>query len=412
MIMKRNKNIIIVITDAWKPSVIQTMIEDGQLPNIQSYFLNQGLWIKECISTVPTVSLTSHASLLTGCLPKNHGVLGHRWLLKKVGLDRCYLGLWRNDPNLDIDSRVRTIYEIVSPAPSLAIFSPISRGATKYIKARSCRNKKALKLLIQSLQTSDQFSATVCWLPEVDFLSHMYGCDSNRVFRNLMTVDSLIGEIFDILSQKGSIEDHVIALVSDHGHRNVQRHLDLSSLIRSLGVNAGYGIRRYAKQKGPKNNDLRIFLNGQAAAYVYAQGDEKVDADLLNQLCSDLVRFDGISVCLTRYGKIAAKRPVDPNYLSLAADFLRSRNAPDLLVFSDNDYDFGNGPRMGIRFGYHKSTHGGISIEEMATFAAIWDQSINGRVVNSAFAIDILPTVLNLAGYETHNTFDGASILG
>jgi hypothetical protein len=418
--MHNIKNIIILIADAWKPSIIQKLIESQQLPNIQKYFLGQGIYIKDCQSIVPSISLCSHTSLLTGFLPNKHGVLGHRWLDKSSGVSKYYLGLHRDDPNLDINPQTKTIFEIVHPAPSLAIYSLINRGATKKISPRSFRNVVVMKTLLANLQKDINYKVIVCWLPEVDYLSHSYGCESVRIMENIKMVDFYIGQLFNILSREGLLDRYTVVLTSDHGHRNVNKHVNLCKILKKLGVKAKYSQREFATTK--KDNDTyKIFLNGQASAYIYLPQNQRDNLKDLKYLSSNLIRYEGIDKCLIRNSneitiKTSTKKrkngkKINPEYLKMAKEFLKANNAPDFLVFSEDGFDFSNGIRFGFRFGYHKSTHGGISEDEMKIFSSIWDYSLNGQAIQSGCITDILPTALHLAGYSKNLKFDGKCLI-
>ena len=70
---------IIVIADGWRKSTFEKLLNEGNLEEIQDCILDNGVFIENVVSNIPSVSIASHASILTGSFQDEHRIPGHRW---------------------------------------------------------------------------------------------------------------------------------------------------------------------------------------------------------------------------------------------------------------------------------------------------------------------------------------------
>lgn len=71
---------IIIIVDGWTHNLFHECLSDSLLPEIKHEFIDQGILFSRVVSCFPSVSLSSHASILTGMNQNGHGIPGHRWM--------------------------------------------------------------------------------------------------------------------------------------------------------------------------------------------------------------------------------------------------------------------------------------------------------------------------------------------
>ena len=79
-----------------------------------------------------------------------------------------------------------------------------------------------------------------------------------------------------------------------------------------------------------------------------------------------------------------------PDFLhQYSRSYVKGRSA-DILLFADNDTHFGSVPRLGWRFGYHRGTHGGPSVDEVVVSAIYKRQVSNIDRVKPIRSADLL----------------------
>ncbi len=65
---------VLVSWDGAKPAVLRTLLDRRRLPNL-ARLMREGRWSLEARTVVPSLTLPSHVSMLTGVSPRVHGVL-------------------------------------------------------------------------------------------------------------------------------------------------------------------------------------------------------------------------------------------------------------------------------------------------------------------------------------------------
>jgi predicted AlkP superfamily pyrophosphatase or phosphodiesterase len=170
---KKPKAAIMFIIDGCKADTLYDAIKNGSMPKLKAFMEDVGYKKYEnCFTVFPSVTITCHASIVTGTLPGHHGIVGNDWFIrKKWGLfsdkeknkrDELYKVTreyvkysWKHpfsDPGLanglftgsffgiansDLYHQIKTIYEAYnnfierhhSKDRSMSIFEMITRGA-------------------------------------------------------------------------------------------------------------------------------------------------------------------------------------------------------------------------------------------------------------------------------------------
>lgn len=416
---------IIILADAWTRSAFYEALRDGWLPEIQKILDSGGRIIPEVISGFPSVSLASHASLLTLSPPMKHGIPGHRWIDNTTTEPRNYIGRHCFRVNRDLSAEARTVFERKTRAISISIGVPTSRGAQIQVPLQSIDSKKILHRLANTICRYPD-SISVAWLPRGDIVSHVHGPDSSQLLEEMRRTSKGLGNLVSTLSAQGLWGKSRFALVTDHGHRRVSHGVDLPGLYRDMGYSCRQNPSRLS------NDDIAVFSNGDSAAYVYysahPENTERFAADtrrLVRQAGIGLsfVRLDAknhlllsskgscsievISGSLARYtmeegadpiGLLTDARPSadihleqplltsgSEDYPDIIAQYLVSYvpdRSPSVLITAADNYHFGRSPRIGWRLGFHRGSHGGASSEEMLTAAVArgWAEGIDGPV--------------------------------
>jgi arylsulfatase A-like enzyme len=164
---------IIFIIDGCRTDTLYKAIEGGSMPKLRNFMEETGYTrYDNCFTVFPSVTITCHASIVTGTYPGSHGIAGNNWFIRKKWAHGNGKKLYEatreyvkrswihpfSDPGLangffsgdffgiadsDLYHRVRTAYEgygdLVSAGSegtgSMTIFEMITRGADerKYI---------------------------------------------------------------------------------------------------------------------------------------------------------------------------------------------------------------------------------------------------------------------------------------
>ncbi len=175
-------------------------------------------------SVFPSTTAAALTSLLTGCDPGVHGLVGYRTMNTQTGQLANQLSGWEHD-GLDPATwqRCATIFERAAATgrrtfavgPSEYVGSgftqAVLRGAD-YVSADNLRERFAKAL---SLADENDGSVVYCYMPEVDKAGHKRGVDSARWLAALEDVDAALAP---------RIPDGVgVLITADHGMVDVPR---------------------------------------------------------------------------------------------------------------------------------------------------------------------------------------------
>lgn len=391
---------IVMIADGWTRSVFMDLYENGDLADIRTHLVQEGGLIYDVVSTVPSVSLLSHTTILAGVQPVEHRLPGHRWIERSSGKVVNYL-TWSGNRRLnrDIGDDVTTFFEDRSLG-SLALQSVINRGASRSVRIPSMRGAPIIDLYTRKYL--DDYRKAVIWLPRVDALSHSDGPRSDRVRAEMIATSRAIGNLARQMHANGQLDRARIALVPDHGHRPVERSVSLANALSGLGVAAATNPRVL------RLDQATVMTSGDASAQVYLPEhlqSSRVDiagilaategVELVALREGDVWRFsdrDGVSFATVKPGHSASYhvlRGRDPlglttgdlvRVLDLTAPTVDERypdllhqigtsvvpgRSGDIFAFAAEGTHFGVGPRVGFRLGFHRGSHGGLSDDEV-----------------------------------------------
>lgn len=390
---------IVIIADGWTRRVFDQLYLSGELPEIKDRFIDSGGSFIDVISNLPSVSLASHTTLLTGASQESHGIVGHRWRDRNSNDIRNYLGpLGMRSVNADIAPDVPTIFEMY--ARSVSVQSVVNRGASERSFVLSARPHAILRELGRRV-LQEPAGVFVAWLPRGDGLAHTYGPDSRQVADDMRAASSALGGLVDTLESSGIIDDARILVVPDHGHRKVTRTIHLARDFASLGVPA-------VTNQPPKDSATTLILtSGDSAANVYLSDQvirRRVDigrkvgrltgvalacvperdhilffsdaGEAVAEYSDSNIRYEvqsGVDPLGKGFEEGATRMSREepylvgpyPDLLAQISSSFYERRSGDILVLAGDDTHFGLAPRAGWRLGYHRGTHGGPTLDEV-----------------------------------------------
>lgn len=466
----------LLLVDGLRPDVAEDRLAAGELPHLATMLKQGG---RTCaITGFPSTTSVAYLPFLTGCAPGHCDVPSIRWL------DRAqYRGRWWRDraavrsycgyqaPLLDqdISPSVHTMFELVPE--SIGIFTPVSRGLTP--KRDPSRRERqvwgSLAHFAQWHQPSDDAVSrhllraaasssarfVFAQFPAVDGYTHQSSPDSPSVRRALRRVDATVGQLWQLLSERGELDQSLILLVSDHGASPIHTHLDLAEWFRNEGVPtlshpviwerqpraavmvAGNGSAmvyarpgesrkerwpierlRHAETFGSRRDLVAALLHEPSVALVAAEsqvggiwvGSDKGEA----RLCAhgeEIVYepFSGDPLLLGGYWTGSSRDSLETSWNGAFPDApfhlrdqFRTRRSGDLLVIAREGYDF----RAHFEVPEHRAGHGSLIRAHMQT--PVWSsQPVPAAPLRT---VDLFPAMLAWLGVQVPRGIDGEPV--
>jgi len=296
---------IIFVVDGVNAEIFNEMLDAGDLPAIENYFIRRGTYCPRAVANTPSVTLANLTTIVTGAFPGHHGITGINWF------DRNRL-IWRNyetiaqKNTLDGDYTTKTLYEYFPDRTTFSVFYQAHRRATKFVENWTSAGPPfffgwyefvdrltlyRLNIVAEVARRRREFPAvTVVYLLAPDFRAYAEGVESQRYRQALKHTDRQIGRVLGDLERAGLLDRLIIALTSDHSLGQVRRHFPLESFLRNeIGLDVA---ARHLWEKTPFEKRLEYYA--KHSTVVYGSGD--------------------------RYFAICLRRPI-PNANGRSADF-------------------------------------------------------------------------------------------
>ncbi len=413
---------VIIIADAWTHGLFNDCLADGMLPEIEKNLCRKGTFYSKVVSNFPSVSLSSHTTLLTGVNQEVHGIPGHRWVFTGSGKVRNYIGksFWK--VNGDISPDVNTVFEAnaSNDTATFSIQSVICKGAQRKVFLRTIDSEQLLEKSAD-LIVNNPGGIFVIWLPKGDIVSHKFGPGSIKMVNEMIATSRGIGKLYAKLQGHKMLETTKVLFTADHGQKEVDQYFQLSDAFKLLGIDAEVNPHRRVSK------EVALFTNGDSSAFVYFD-KLKYSADRKFDVLYKLAERDEIDLIFLKYNsslhyifsregissieRIGAKQiiyrkvegsdplelltgndnvleienldePIDGKYPDIIHQYLGSYiegRSCDVIITAAGKYHFSNAPRFGWRFGYHRGSHGGATREEMMFSAIVADNSEPKRI--------------------------------
>lgn len=306
----KNKYVIVISFDAVSEEDLEFL---SKQPNF-SKLIKNGALIKNVESVYPSLTYPSHATIVTGKYPKNHGVINNTvldfkndnpdwyWyrkyikgdtifdLAEKSGMKTCSI-LW------PVTARSKITYNMPEIFCTKRYDNQILKSALAGSKIYQVNMNKRFGYLRQGMDEPylDNFATEVAkktirelkpnlillHLIDSDSQKHKYGIENKEVIESLKRHDERLGEIIESLKLAGIYEDSTIIALGDHSQINVNNVIKLNSILMKndlINVN-GNKIKSYKA----------IAKSCDGSSYIYLKNKNDVETrkkvrDILNEL--------------------------------------------------------------------------------------------------------------------------------
>jgi len=251
------------------------------------------------VTVLPSVTWPAHTTIITGVLPRSHGVVGNRWLDRAT---RRVVHAW--EPSKAESILVPTIFDVAKEAGyrTAALSWPQTNGADtldfeipEVYSARAFKRWVTPQLRRELLAAGKPIDRIVQWAKSEDFAldrliadaaehvitvhepglllvhftsgdsrGHRSGPMSPRHQAGLQAYDEYVGRLLTALSISGIEDDTVVFVVSDHGFFEIVAAVDAKKLMVRAGLRprdvavADNGHLTYVYVRGGKGREARV----------------------------------------------------------------------------------------------------------------------------------------------------------
>jgi len=192
--------VLILSIDGMRPDAIEL----APMPNLQA-LMQEGAYSLVAQTVYPSVTLISHASMLTGLCPEDHGVDWNDYIPG--------LGYADGTDIFDLahTAGLRTVM-VVGKEKLRQVTEPESTDVFEFISDRDVVIAARVAELIPQ-----GFDLMFVHFPTPDWMGHAYGWLSPEQFSVLFRADEALQTILNTLQNAGMREDTLIIVTADHG---------------------------------------------------------------------------------------------------------------------------------------------------------------------------------------------------
>jgi hypothetical protein len=288
------KKLVLVVIDSLKPELLERAIDSGRAPALKA-LVERGVYIRDCVSSFPSVTPVASASIATGLGPDRHHIPSMNWYhrgeeryveygssfaaTRTFGIVRSLYDTVYNMNLAHLSRAERTVYEIVEDAGLRAAATTylIYRGRhrhaadeegpyTRIAKAAQfrhavwgpselfyadlfasrktdCRSTLGMPgqrdrhsgCVAAHMVENDLFDFMLLSLPDNDTHSHRYGPYAQA--SSIVEADRAIERM--MLAGGGIdtfLEDHAVIVLSDHSQTPVEQRVNLAAELDHRNV--------------------------------------------------------------------------------------------------------------------------------------------------------------------------------
>ena len=469
---------IFLLADGARADRMRELVAAGELPNIKKFITDPGA-AAQATTVFPSTTGPAYLPFSTGRFPGPCNVPGIRWFDRQAYAEKspfsisrtrsyCGIGGWRF--NSDLSPEVPTIFEL-RPA-SFNMHNPIARGLPRsrrrfklglnHILAHYTADHRFIhRAITESLRRAvcEEFDFIFCSLPGPDHTGHYKHLKSEECTESYREIDETVGEICEVLSRIGCLEDTLFFISADHGMTETHTHFDLEAHLmeQKFKLYSHPNVFRHWTDA-----DSALMVSGNSMANLYFRGKsgwtqrtvfEELDGGRLGDVIDRMLEFESVEMLAgpgedgavrvkTREGMARIERRAagkiayevlsgtDPfGYGGLpkvmddrqALDLTFDSEYPDALVQLTQVFESAragdlvacasDGHDLRLRFEHpeHMGSHGALTRHQMLV-PFLTNHPIEED--QPYRTVDFFPTVFNLLGWQAPEVLDGMDVSG
>lgn len=432
---------LLVGFDGLRPEMISAQL----MPNLFQ-FADGGVRFENHRCAFPSETYVNLPSLVTGTMPRRHGIIANSYLDPAVDPRVAFDG-----SSIERIEQAQTAYRgALFGAPSmgeiladssrrLAVISTNSPGSVR-LKHHHLANNQHLCLSCHTPETShppdevadivarlgspaekvfpdldgvryatDVFlnhvvraalpDLTILWYGEPDNSYHVYGIGGSETARALSHTDAEFGRILDWWQSAEERDALQIVVVSDHAHITQKTKVSVAALLGEAGFRVGEHLEDGADLALVSGYSGGILVRDRDAGLATAVGRALMELECCGMVFSaGRNSVEGAVPGSFAIGMVMADHPRAPDLYYI----LRTDDEPDSHGFVGNCF-FDTGLPVG------GGIHGGLHASELACTAIAAGSMFRpqARVKSHSGIVDIAPTILHGLGIEAWRDMDG-----
>jgi hypothetical protein len=343
------KKLVLAVIDSLKPDMLDQAVAEGEAPALAA-LMERGTYIRDCVSTFPSVTPVASAAIATGCGPGEHHIPSMNWFhrgeeryveygsslaatrafgivrslydtvynmnlahltrahrtvfehLDDAGLRTActtyliYRGRTRHDPSgASVYRRIAEAVQFRHPVYGARelfyadLFDSRDTGCTSALGMPGQRDRHT-GCVGAYLVEHDLFDFLLFSLPDNDTHSHKVGPDGQ--VRSIADADHALERIMHVAGgPEAFLEQHAVIVMSDHSQTAVDSVINLSEV---------FADSRVLTPSDPAPTDAELAACPSArSAMVYALDGARRD-ELVRRAGETLLEADGVELVITR----------------------------------------------------------------------------------------------------------------
>jgi hypothetical protein len=351
------KKLVLAVIDSLKPDLLDQAVAEGQAPALAA-LMECGTYVRDCISTFPSVTPVASAAIATGCGPGEHHIPAMNWFhrgeeryveygsslpaTRAFGIVRSlydtvynmnlahlsrahktvfehlddagyrtacttyliYRGRTRHDPSgVSVYRRIAEAAQFRHPVYGARelfyadLFDSRNTGCTSALGMPGQRDRHTA-CVGAYLVEHGLFDFLLFSLPDNDTYSHKVGPEGQ--VRSIAEADRALERIMHVAGgPEAFLEEHAVIVMSDHSQTAVDTGINLSDVFAGSRVLT-------PGDPAPTEAELAACPSARAAM-VYALDEGRGD-ELVPRAADTLHEADGIDLVVTRENGVALVR--------------------------------------------------------------------------------------------------------
>lgn len=261
--------VVLFVLDGTGRDVLDAAVARGEVPTMQRLFYEQGMRFTDATTNFPSATSPNYPAMIAGLYPGHLGAPYLAWFdrtdstyrdfVTPGGRARLHASVhnWYAEHAAPDAARVRTLFDLLAPLRTAAIYVPYTAGASVGIprfgfeaawelfvrKRPEGLNRAAFRLLRKTFAApAEQLPHfTMVGLFATDGLGHHHGTDSPRVRAALHRADQQLAAFIAQLTARGIMERTYLIVTSDHGMHDIRGIVPLTDQLRGLGLRVNTG---------------------------------------------------------------------------------------------------------------------------------------------------------------------------